>query len=73
MKQGNIEGYMICLYQLIIFYMSTTEIRKSFRSETDWLCLGEKSSGLPEKYFIIKQLHNRSLPSPLLGKGLFSS
>ena len=27
MKQGNVEGYI-----------DTTEIRKSFRSETDWLC-----------------------------------
>ena len=35
--------------------------------------LGEKSNGLPMNYVIIKQIHNRSLPSPLLGKGKFSS
>ena len=35
--------------------------------------LGEKSSGLPMNYVIIKQIHNKSLPSPLLDKGQFSS
>ena len=37
MKQGYIEGYIICFYRSIIFYINTTEIRQSFRSETDWL------------------------------------
>ena len=35
--------------------------------------LGENSCGLPNNNLIIKKLHSRSLPSPLLGKERISS
>ena len=46
MKEGNIKGYMICLYHLMVFYINT-EMRKSFRPEIGLLCLVKNLAAFP--------------------------
>ena len=58
MKEGNIKGYMICLYHLMIFY-----INQSFRPEIDLLCLATFSTSFLRRS---SSGHSSTLPDLVL-------